>query len=305
MSTEAVLVLGMHRAGTSLITRSLECLGIDLGPHLMPPADGNSLGYFEDTRVVALNERILAAAGKRWTDISALPSGFLQEGVSQNEKAEAHAVVASFAGRAFAIKDPRLSITAPFWMDILQAAERKTRVLICLRHPGEVARSLNHRDLTPIEKGVLIWFYYMISALTASADKGFLVVAYENMVHDPVHEISRVREWLDLPESAAVLERASEFADHFVSRSLRHQVDRSLSGAPVSVSRLYSLLEQAAGAAQPDRRTLEAQVSDLKAWFDDLAGLRTFADAVERMFTDTSAAYEALRRDVESGAKPD
>ena len=44
-----IVVLGMHRSGTSTVTRGLRVPGASLGENLMPPAvDNNEKGFFED-----------------------------------------------------------------------------------------------------------------------------------------------------------------------------------------------------------------------------------------------------------------
>ncbi len=47
-----IVVLGMHRSGTSVLTRAMETLGANLGSRLMPAAAGNNdKGFFEDIDV--------------------------------------------------------------------------------------------------------------------------------------------------------------------------------------------------------------------------------------------------------------
>ena len=57
------MVLGMHRSGTSAITKGLEVLGVNLGDNLLPPKDDNPKGFFEDRDLVNLNERVLEKIG--------------------------------------------------------------------------------------------------------------------------------------------------------------------------------------------------------------------------------------------------
>ena len=60
---KALLVLGMHRSGTSAITRVLSLLGADLPQSLMPPAAGDNVrGYWESVEIAALHDELLAAA---------------------------------------------------------------------------------------------------------------------------------------------------------------------------------------------------------------------------------------------------
>jgi len=62
-----VVVLGMHRSGTSAITRGLQVMGVNLGNQLMPPVAGNNeKGFFEDTAVSSINSELLGAMGQDW-----------------------------------------------------------------------------------------------------------------------------------------------------------------------------------------------------------------------------------------------
>ena len=62
-----IVVLGMHRSGTSAITRALKVLGVDLGDRLMLAVEGdNNKGYWEDIDFNALNIEMLRAIGKDW-----------------------------------------------------------------------------------------------------------------------------------------------------------------------------------------------------------------------------------------------
>jgi hypothetical protein len=65
-SKQCVLVLGMHRSGTSAIAGSLGFLGYETSKNLMAPTKYNAKGYFENMSIFALNERILEAGGARW-----------------------------------------------------------------------------------------------------------------------------------------------------------------------------------------------------------------------------------------------
>lgn len=58
-----VIVLGMHRSGTSALSRSLMALGLSLGQSLLDPQPDNPLGYWEDREIVAINEEVLASSG--------------------------------------------------------------------------------------------------------------------------------------------------------------------------------------------------------------------------------------------------
>ena len=62
-----IVVLGMHRSGTSAITRGLICLGVQLGNRLIPPIEGNNdKGFWEDIDLNNLNNEILETIYKEW-----------------------------------------------------------------------------------------------------------------------------------------------------------------------------------------------------------------------------------------------
>lgn len=70
----AIIVLGMHRGGTSALTGALGMLGMRLPDSLMPPTTDNPKGYFESVQIYAIHERLLAAAGTSWSGIEGLPA---------------------------------------------------------------------------------------------------------------------------------------------------------------------------------------------------------------------------------------
>jgi O-antigen biosynthesis protein len=69
-SSRAVLVLGMHRSGTSALARGLQMLGVYLGSDFLSPQPDNPTGYWEDRNIYELNERLLAVFGLKWEDVA-------------------------------------------------------------------------------------------------------------------------------------------------------------------------------------------------------------------------------------------
>src|ERR671922_675098 len=64
---KVIVVLGMHRSGTSVIARGLRVLGVELGNRLMPPFEGNnSKGFWEDLDINQLNIEMLHFLKSDW-----------------------------------------------------------------------------------------------------------------------------------------------------------------------------------------------------------------------------------------------
>ena len=65
-ASRGVVVLGMHRAGTSLVTRGIKSLGIYMGDDFVDPQFDNPRGYWEDRHIEDLNQRVLRLFGLKW-----------------------------------------------------------------------------------------------------------------------------------------------------------------------------------------------------------------------------------------------
>ena len=163
----ALLVLGVHRSGTSAITRILNLLGARLPRNLMPPLWGvNERGFWESKEVMELNEEALEAAGSAWDDILPMSRGWFDTSTAQRcrsrieELLEAHFADASL----FVVKDPRLCLLMPLWRRALDTFGAETRVIHIFGNPAKVAASLEKRDGFGADKSSLLWLRYTLAA---------------------------------------------------------------------------------------------------------------------------------------------
>jgi len=159
-----VVVLGMHRSGTSAIAGLLEQLGASLGNCLIPAAGDNTLGFFEDADCVALNEDILNELGRGWQSCSAIVW----------DEATLQLLQARFAERAIgivrrltrhdapvaAVKDPRMSRLLPFWQQVFIRANVAVHYLWVTRNPNAVSQSLHARNAYSEEVSLALWARY-------------------------------------------------------------------------------------------------------------------------------------------------
>jgi GT2 family glycosyltransferase len=180
----ALIVLGMHRSGTSALTGMLHHLGVALGEHLMPATTDNPRGYWENNDIVKAHERLLGALGSAWDDLHSLPAGFEH---GDTARAAAHELLA-FANRDFAgaplwgLKDPRLCRLMPLWAELLADEQVEPRYLLALRHPLDVAASLGARDGMGAARAGLLWLGHLLDAERATRGKLRLIVHYEDLI---------------------------------------------------------------------------------------------------------------------------
>ena len=113
-----IVVLGMHRSGTSLVTRGLAALGVQLGDNLASESSPDNLkGHWEDRDILELNERLMAALALQWDVVGAADEALMAvPSLEPLVEAARTLVAAKTAGNAaWAFKDPRTVRLWPFW----------------------------------------------------------------------------------------------------------------------------------------------------------------------------------------------
>jgi hypothetical protein len=239
-------IAGMGRSGTSMIARLLNLCGVELGPtnQMLPPAPDNPEGFWENVSFMRLNQSILQELGGTWDR----PPQGLTEGWEDRQnlgqlRRQAEQLLAPFRDtEPWGWKDPRNSLTLPFWRTLLP----ELKVLICVRNPLAVADSLRVRDGMPLEKSLDLWLSYNRSALAAAPRAIRVVTHYDNYFQNPERELRRVLGLLDViaPESRV------KDACATINPALTHHIftvgDLLEAGASADVVRCYlDLCEEA------------------------------------------------------------
>ncbi|MDX1643887.1 MAG: glycosyltransferase, partial [Thermoanaerobaculia bacterium] len=187
-----ILVLGMHRSGTSAVGAVLERLGLYFGPPeaALAPQPDNPRGFWERRDVVALNDELLAAAGGSWSEVSALDRRTFESALPREIEERFEGTLEDLeAHRPWFVKDPRLCLTLPAWRERLDAP----LVVFVYRPPGEIAASLAERNDFPLPFSVALWEYHLTAAANASAGLPRITVAYPDLVESPVETVAELR----------------------------------------------------------------------------------------------------------------
>lgn len=184
MQKIGIIVAGMHRSGTSALTRMLGSLGCSLPKTMLEPNEYNASGYWESREVTELNDSILKSAGSSWDDWEAFHQSWYASPVASAFRSQARTVLESEFGdsRLFVLKDPRTCRLAQFWIDALQDFDATPVVVVTIRNPLEVAASLHHRDLIDPSVGLLMWLRNVLDAEVASRDNPRTFVRYESLL---------------------------------------------------------------------------------------------------------------------------
>jgi hypothetical protein len=220
-----VLILGMHRCGTSLTARIANLLGVDLGraTSMIPPGPDNPQGFWEQDPIRHVNDAIFEALGATWHHPPDMPTGWHRRAEIRALEGRARETLEA-AGfdrtGAWGWKDPRTSLTLPFWRPLIGA---RTRCVVCVRSPPDVIASLLTRepDTHTPESAFDLWLRYTGAALRNTVRHPRLLVLYDDLLDRTEEETDRLAGFLGV-ETAAISPEAREQIRGFVNASLRH-----------------------------------------------------------------------------------
>lgn len=182
-----VCVLGMHRSGTSAVTQFVHRLGAAVAPQLLAAMEGvNQEGFWEDSVIVDINERLLAARGAHWYGCcDVLAEGDVSVEARLHAEALRHVQENYALSKLSAVKDPRLCRLLPFWLDVWAAAGVSPFFLHVVRHPFAVAKSLYRRDKIPHEYGIALWLLHTLEGVRSANTYPGVLVVYDMFMQNP------------------------------------------------------------------------------------------------------------------------
>jgi GT2 family glycosyltransferase/glycosyltransferase involved in cell wall biosynthesis len=298
-SRTAICIAGAHRSGTSMLTRLLHACGLYLGPKedLMPPQADNPDGFWEHLGFVALNDELLSQLGGAW-DLPPKPDEDFKHPRLEPLRMKARMLIERFDSHTlWGWKDPRNSLTLPFWLQLLPGL----KTIIMVRNPLEAAHSMRERNGTSYSFGLRLWEIYNRRLIdTANDDHHRLVTHYDLFFENPETELRRITRFIGLPdaetERAAALIKPRRRHTHFTVEQL---ID---AGVAAEVIELYrALTAEAAPATEKRRQASQAARSDAA---DLLPGAITRLNAsvperliqIERLYSELLAQAEARHK---------
>jgi hypothetical protein len=256
-----LMVIGMHRSGTSATTGALGCVGVRLGRRLYAGHAGiNPKGYFEHSEIADADDEALLTLGSCWDDVLPREDGWAGDkrllplarhmlGVLRRELQPEG---------LFAVKDPRVCRLLPWWQAILAEAPAEPAYLFVVRAPQEVCASLQKRDGFSADKSQILWLRHYLEAEAATRGARRAVLDFASFIARPVDELRRVEAQLGLNFPRAPADAASDLAA-FISGDLKHHTAGT--GAPPQgwatlAEALHRVMQDAArdgGAIDTDR----------------------------------------------------
>jgi GT2 family glycosyltransferase/glycosyltransferase involved in cell wall biosynthesis len=235
-----------------MVTRLLHACGLYLGPknELMPAQADNPDGFWEHLEFVALNDELLNELGGAW-DLPPKRDESVAHIRLDPLRMKARLLIERFNSAAlWGWKDPRNSLTLPFWQDLLPGM----KVLITVRNPLEVAYSMKERNGTSYSFGLRLWEIYNRRAIEAASQQDRLVTHYDLFFEDPEKELRRIVHFIGLPDAdvtkAAALVKVRR-------RHTRYTIDQLIDArVSAEVIKLYRALIAEASRARSNKEAL-------------------------------------------------
>jgi hypothetical protein len=261
------------RSGSSLATRALALLGLDVGREsdLMEGKPGdNPKGFWEQQPIMDLNEELLAKLGGPWWDMPRLDDGWHEDAELDPLRERACRLVEElFPGaRRWVWKDPRASITLPFWQDVIGPMS----YVVAARPPAEAAASLEARNpvLHSWRDSTRLYFRLLRESLRHTAGAERIVLFYEDWFEDFDAQLERLGRFA-LGEEPAEAER-SDVREFFEDDLRRHDAAADARELDPEIRDAYALLRE--GTDEAGRLDADAERAFEERWlaFDERAG---------------------------------
>lgn len=264
-----LMVLGMHRSGTSVLARLLNMLGLHFGPEGVGTGANaeNPKGFWERRDVRALNDFVLHSAGCEWDRIASFDPLALDEEVRHEFLTRATRIVLELdAHRPWFLKEPRFCLLLPLWREVLELPV----VVHVLREPLEVARSLEARNGMSTDVSLALWRRYVLAAERASAGLPRLRIRHDELLSQPVAAVARLRAALAAFGVEPLREPSPGEIHAFIDPALYRARDTGEAGPP---------------GAQRQQALFQALAADAPELPEDVAADRA-ADAILRKWED-------------------
>ena len=225
----ALVVAGMHRTGTSAITRLLSLLGADLPKDLMIATPFNEAGHWESVKLMRIHDRILASAGATWRDWRKFDPDWHRSPAVNTLKQELLDQLKHDVGNSqlFVIKDPRICRLVPFWLDVLAKFPAQPAFILPVRNPIEVCDSLKRRDGMLPSQASLLWLRYVVDAEVSTRGLPRAITTYDMLLDDwqSVAAVVSKRTNIAWPRRSVSVDVEIE---QFIVPRLRHHVSEDL-----------------------------------------------------------------------------
>jgi hypothetical protein len=295
-----VLVVGMHRSGTSLCSHILSALGVDMADKIAGPGNAsvtadNPRGHWERWEIVAFHDRILGLFNRdywgRFHDFALPVAWWADPRVAQIRREIVAFLEKRMGDGYFGLKDPRMVRLMPVWHQIFNELKLAPKVVLCLRNPAQVARSLHARDGVDPKIGEYRWLIHLVDFFRYAHSFDFCTVEYEEWFSDPSANFEKLQRFVDLQWQQSESDLALVLSG-IIDPAARHDGAYRLEASQPLVRTFYKLTGSA--GQDPAARDQIANIVSQFVGFQQLQGpLLQVLEGVAKTADATVAAADA------------
>ena len=186
----------MHRSGTSLLAGVLRILGLNFGENLMGSAPSNELGHFEHNDIVRVDDKILKQLNSSWDDINDLPDlWFKRDDILPHKHEIKEIITRDFSNiNVFGIKDPRIAILLPLYLDIFAELNIEPLFVVIKRYALEVSKSLEKRDNFKLLKSLNLIIKCEKSIEKFTDNRKKVYISFNDLINYPKFCIEKIKD---------------------------------------------------------------------------------------------------------------
>ncbi len=290
----AVVVLGMHRSGTSLLAQIMGRLDVALGSDVLrSPAADNKYGYWEHREIAMTQDFLLASLGRMWHEprgVLPLPEGWLDSEAARAAAATLTGIVrheTEAAGSAvWGFKDPRTLRFLPLWDKVFAACGVTPLYILAVRRPDSVAASLVKRNGMSVAQARFLWLQHNLAPFGGRRPAAIAAtIDYDLWFDRPARNMARLLRALP---SRLKLRTALELCAPALDADERHHV---APGAASLADRIYRVLID----PMPERFRLYRLRRQARQFDDAAVLLRAWQDMIERCHAAGPLPFEAWK----------
>lgn len=241
-----LVVLGMHRSGTSMLAGLLEQASYYVGSQvdLLEKGEQNLKGFYERKDIRAVNDEILRENFFDWNLVAGYSATRLSSDSISTYQSKMDNILNSLVSQTpWLIKEPRLCLLYPLLRNSLQNCGK----IVIYRDPFSTARSLWKRNRIPFQFGLLIWEKYYTSLINELCfEEKVYVVRYESLISSPESEVQKLLVWLrkegQLDIASEVISNAVNFIDNKLNRSSSSIIDDGMQALSENQQLIIQLL---------------------------------------------------------------
>ncbi|AMK18931.1 glycosyltransferase [Sphingobium sp. MI1205] len=303
-----VVVLGMHRSGTSLLSNVLHYLGVDMADLTDHVSSNNAGGFWERPDLVAIQDEILLAIGRPISQADhalPFPPGWWRRKEVQAIKPRLIAYLSEQLAKSsnlWGFKDPRTCRLLPLWWEVFRDLNLRPIYVHAVRNPAEASVSMSKKSKirkVSVATSEMMWLSYNYDILRyVTTEQAPILVDYNEWFEDPAAVAVRLVEGLGIGSDLS-LNDARECVEAIVKGEFRHQVadGNDLGSAMPVATLLYGAMisDRSARATLAQLPTIDLLFRSIKPVVDQLhANVKEQAELVSKL-----AAAEQHRAELE------